>query len=525
MEARYAPANASGLDIHLDDSFYGPSVAQGAILTYHVSYSNTGPASSNTVLHFTLPVHTNLSSVPNDPNWKADPDPNSTDYLYALGTVNGNTNDSVDFNVRVDGVGIQVPNIDAHAFITGDTNASPDLAFAPAVAALGTFDDLSTPVYRGIYAVSSGVAKPGHFASTEVSVFLVGTNQSVTFKAYPDVNGKVLRDSVRVAVGDFNGDGFDDVVTATAHGIGDVKIFDGVTGQVISSFAPFNGKKGLFVAAGDVTGDGVPDVVLGSALGGGSVKVYDGKTVRNDGGPTALGETFTPFGKTYKGGVRVAVGDLDRPSEIGRTAEIFVAQGNFGNKVNVYDFTPSMVPLLAPVIIKTIPGTFDLRDTFTVGGSKYRGGLNISTADLDGDFRTEVIVGRNRLSAAIVEIWGQPSDSGQLASPELTKQLSFTAFPSSYQQGVRVGVADVTGDGIYDIITASGFAGQSQVRVFAGHENFKATTLGPIVRPFPIAYTHDVENDFIAFPNPEPALWVAGSAPIPYARFDFGQPG
>jgi hypothetical protein len=118
------------------------------------------------------------------------------------------------------------------------------------------------------------------------------------------------RDSVRVALGDMNGDGFDDIITSTRTGTGRVRVFDGVTGERFSGafleIAAFGGRKarGAFIAAGDVTGDGRDDIIAGAARGGGNVKVIDGVS-------GAVVNGYSPFGKAFRGGVRVAVGDVN----------------------------------------------------------------------------------------------------------------------------------------------------------------------------------------------------------------------
>ncbi len=492
-------------------------------VTYHIAVQNDGDtAAPGVVLHFVFPTDANTSlrkqsrAGVSDDGMERTTTPPATWRRISGGTV--------DFMVRAGGFigdsGFSSLLTSASATYTGSAENDPKLAAS-----------IVTPIYQGIYTVASGVAQPGHFATTEVRVFDVHTGQPAhlawldengAFKAYPDVivKGKPVpvRDSVRVATGDFNGDGFDDIVTATAHGVGPVKIFDGVTGEVIESLAPFNGKKGLFVAAGDLNGDLTADLVLGSALGGGSVKAYDGKTF------TPIGATFTPFGAAYKGGVRVAVANLDQFSGEGfNQSEIITAMGNFGNRVNVYNVH------LPEFDFGGTDATFHLRDTFTVGGAKYRGGLNVSAGDLDGDGKAEIVVGRNRLSSAIVDVFGLAQEENTISKlatapsgqegPHFVSLVHFTAFNPAFQQGVRVGVVDVNGDGVLDIVTGAGFSGNGQVRVYTGAVDSESGANSNL------QFTYDPKLAFKAFAGNQPAIWVSGTSPISFAVRDVDYSG
>lgn len=75
---------------------------------------------------------------------------------------------------------------------------------------------------------------------------------------------------VRVASGDFNGDGVLDAVVGTGPGvIAEVEVIDGATHKVLFSIMPFEDfTGGVFVAAGDINGDGIPDLVISPDEGG-----------------------------------------------------------------------------------------------------------------------------------------------------------------------------------------------------------------------------------------------------------------
>jgi hypothetical protein len=90
---------------------------------------------------------------------------------------------------------------------------------------------------------------------------------------------------VRVAVGDLNGDGTDDIVTALGPGGGNLlKVFDGRNGAAfagplgsLQAFAPGE-SDGLFVAVADLDHDGWNDVVAGNDGAGPSiVRAFSGR--------------------------------------------------------------------------------------------------------------------------------------------------------------------------------------------------------------------------------------------------------
>jgi FG-GAP repeat protein len=108
-----------------------------------------------------------------------------------------------------------------------------------------------------------------------------------------------------------NNDNFDDIITgaeANAH----VKVFSGVDNSEIRSFFAFPGfTGGVRVAAGDVNGDGHADIIAGAgASGAGHVKVFDGLSLN-------VLQDFFAYGSSYAGGVFVAASDvIPEPSAV-----------------------------------------------------------------------------------------------------------------------------------------------------------------------------------------------------------------
>ena len=241
---------------------------------------------------------------------------------------------------------------------------------------------------------------------------------------------------VRVAVGDVNADGVPDLITGTGAGGGPaVRVYDGATGGVLASFfayAPsFTG--GITVAAGDVDADGRAEVIVGAGPGGGpQVVVFDGATGNQE-------ASFFAYDSSFRGGVYVAAGDTDGDG----VAEVVTGTGlGGGPDVRTFD--------LARGKAVQATGFFAYAPTFT-------GGVQVAAGDVNGDGIAEIISGTG------------PGGGPQVAvfSPGGRQVMSFFAYDEDFRNGVNVGAADLTGDGIAEILTGAGPGGGAQVNVFA----------------------------------------------------------
>jgi len=137
-------------------------------------------------------------------------------------------------------------------------------------------------------------------------------------KPYSDFTG-----DIHVATADINGDGIDDVIVAPGEGGGPrVLIFDGRTGTKLYDLFVFeqNFRGGVWVAGGDFNRDGFAELVVGAGAGGGPrVRVIDLRTM-------TVMHDFMAFELNFRGGVQVGMGDLDRDG----FADLFLAAGPGG---------------------------------------------------------------------------------------------------------------------------------------------------------------------------------------------------
>src|SRR5205814_660535 len=131
-----------------------------------------------------------------------------------------------------------------------------------------------------------------------------GDKHTIYFTAGPDDEMHGLFGSLTIRTPRF-------AVGADAGSSPTVRVFDGLTGRLLSKLDAFGGKfrGGVRVAAADVNGDGLADVVAGAGSSGGPrVRVFDGQTAAPLAG--ALG-SFNAFAAGFRGGVFVAAADVN----------------------------------------------------------------------------------------------------------------------------------------------------------------------------------------------------------------------
>ncbi len=313
---------------------------------------------------------------------------------------------------------------------------------------------------------------------------------------------------VRVAVGDVNNDGSQDIVTIPASGGAPrLKIYSGRDGSLLVDQFVFDPgfRGGGFVAVGDYNGDGRKDIIVGAGAGGGPrVAVFSINPGSNALIPIADFFAYTPETQT---GVRVAAGDLNA---IGRDNLITAPGPGGGPQVNVYDGVRNRNRAAGTPLY-----------SFFAGDSANRDGVNISTGNFRGDGRFDIVTGTasgpgvvrqydGRTAGLIREIpiaiAETPTGGGTTTGPgtfNLTAGANgtllspsvapFTLVPGSttgnaftgvQTGGVTVGATDWNKDGLDDVIVGAGRGNAPRVRILNIRDGSEIVNLLPFSATF-----------------------------------------
>jgi hypothetical protein len=364
---------------------------------------------------------------------------------------------------------------------------------------------------------------------------------NLSFSAYA-----TYQQGVRVAVGDVNGDGRADIITAPGKDAWtELKVFDGQSFKQLNTMLPFkdgNWWAGAYVTTGDTNGDGRAEIIDGLDTGCcTTLSVLDGISGNQLG-------NFFPYGNQSQAGVRVASGDLNGDGSadliavpIGstqisafrlsggapfRTIDAFggevtgpvsIAAGNLigdgraeivaaaptysGAEVKVFDpatgnadtvlypYGGGSVSALSVAVadvngdgkrdivlsaetpsgtaVKVVDMDGVQLDGFYVLDPSVVPGASIAAGDLDGDGKAEIVVGGGPTNSPWPPVANGPDQRVAVYEADGTEVHEFDAYPGLFQGGVRVGLADVRGDGRPEMITAPGPGTEPELEIWS----------------------------------------------------------
>ena len=290
----------------------------------------------------------------------------------------------------------------------------------------------------------NGDGVPDLAVANEVSsnlTVLLG-NGSGGFAAAPNSPVALSGGPVAVAVGDFNGDGYQDLAVANLNGNNVAVLLGDGTGH----FAPVPGSPFAagtnpdFVAIGDFNSDGVPDLVV-SNLNSNNVTVLLGN---GGGGFTAATGSPITVGTSPQA---VAIGDYNGDGKLD------LAVANYSGSISI--------------LLGNGSGSF----TAASGSPIATGGMTASvvTGDFNGDGIADLAAGTYDTSSVAVFLG---NGSGGFTA------VTGSPFPAGAGRGV-ISVADFNGDGVQDLVVANANANNITVLLGNGAGKFTAMSGSP----------------------------------------------
>ncbi|NNB88540.1 hypothetical protein HPC50_16535 [Corallococcus exiguus] len=222
-----------------------------------------------------------------------------------------------------------------------------------------------------------------------------------------------------------------------------------------------------------------PLYATGAGPGGGpAVKTFDPNSNTN-------WVSFYAYESSMSVGVEMATGRVTtnwRPDAVTGTSE------GGGPLVRVFDVNTGSV----------------LREFFAYD-SNFRGGVFVTTGDVDGDGFDEIITAPGRGMGPLVRVWKA------VGTPTLINE--FWAYDPGFTGGVRLGAGDVTRDNVSEIVTIPGPGGGPHVRVFNRWGGEVYGYMAPVPRrPWDNQYyTNGYRVAVGSDPWGTPELYVSGS--------------
>ncbi len=238
-----------------------------------------------------------------------------------------------------------------------------------------------------------------------------------------------FRGGVRVAVGDVIPGGTPEIITASGPGrAGEIRVFlqDGTELPAYRTL-PFSARYrgGLEVAVGEVNGDNAIDIVAAASRGPGLVNVYFVSPDAADPVPATPSRSFQAFPSSYLGGATVA------------TADIGTFAGGVATNANAADGKMEVV-VASGVGLSPLIRAYDLSvgasvvRTITPFSPSFRGGLSVSAGRFDNNSIDDIVVTGGYGSGSRIEVYSgrpAPNTTGLLATQQAFAALGRRNLP------------------------------------------------------------------------------------------------
>lgn len=310
--------------------------------------------------------------------------------------------------------------------VTSPPVTSPPPAVSPPIVGA----PVTTPGVKSTPTIAFGGGADGTLAVYKLdSGTLTATGLRLT--PFPGYRGEL-----RVAGGDYNGDGITDYAVATGSGIvGVVAVLNGKDGSfLVGPTTPFGAYSGgLYLAAGDIDRDGKSELII--VPGAGTAPTV--QVTRVSAGAFQTITRFTAFDAPgWTGGLRVAAGDINGDGY----DDVVVTTGSVVGFVSV----------VSGEALRNRAATRLVSDFAPFGALPL--GLNPAVGDMDGDGKAELALGLEKGAPSFVALW-----SGAALSRGVTNSVvaGFLALPID-TAGVRLTIRDLNNDGKAELVAVGG---------------------------------------------------------------------
>ena len=324
------------------------------------------------------------------------------------------------------------------------TGTTAKFTYTPSKSGMGAF----TATYLG----STNFATSSTNASLQFRardpIFIVASQAGSTFMTYNAKTGKQISifqplgptytGGFRVAKGDVNGDGYTDFAYTTNTG-SFVRVIDGRTQSSLGGFFAYTStyNRPVNLAIGDINGDGRGDIIVapGGSGFGPRVRAFSGANYA-----TVLFDKNV-YSTSFVSGVSVASADVNGDGK--------------------HDIVCAPMAGAGPNVVIYSGATGTLLNSINAIATGNKSGFSVTADDLTGDGKAEIILAAMSGAQQVIVLDGAT----------LQPRNSFLPFGTTFTGGSRVTtVEDIDGDGIRDIVVASGPNGNSLVRRFSGQD-------------------------------------------------------
>lgn len=235
---------------------------------------------------------------------------------------------------------------------------------------------------------------------------------------------------IDVACADLNSDQKDEVIVAVAsNDSSHLKIYQLDTKKVIADFysEPKVFQGGVHIAAGDIDNDHQVEILVSRGQGTRSeIKVFKADGTRKN-------FILYPFDQEFKGGVDVAIGDVDGDNQ----KEIITSAARQGKSH-----------------IKIYSASGKLKSQFFAFGQSFSGGVNIASFDVNQDGKAEILAGAGPGGGPQVRVFN--------AKGEIQNNLNFFPYEKTWKGGVNIAV--LIQNNLIKIITVPGLNSNNNLK-------------------------------------------------------------